>query len=229
MEQMEQMENIEKKAAGRRSEVEAEATRRRIVDAARQLFAARGFDAVGLREIADAAGTTHGLLRHHFGTKLAVWQTVADDADREFSAALSPLLAFDFDQNVREVAVQFIQCFVEIAAQHPDLTRLLLHEGTLAGPRLAYLLKYLSAAHQQLGPMLKKLHAHGLLTQFSTETLFHFLLFSSAAPFALASLSAGLIGAESAVAAQADRITKTLLGSCVPLLSEQPSTHLESA
>ena len=82
LDKMEKMEKIEKKTTGRRPEVEAEATRQRIVDAARHLFATRGFDAVGLREIADAAGTTHGLLRHHFGTKLAVWQTVADDADR---------------------------------------------------------------------------------------------------------------------------------------------------
>lgn len=213
MEKMEKMEKIEKKTTGRRPEVEAEATRQRIVDAARHLFAARGFDAVGLREIADAAGTTHGLLRHHFGTKLVVWQTVADDADRDFLTALGPLLVFDFDQNVRTMAAQFIHRFVEMAAQHPDLMRLLLHEGTLDGPRLAYLLQYLSSAHQKFGPMLQKLHADGLLTQFSTKTFFHFLLFSSAVPFAMSSLSAGLIGSDSSVEAQADRITKTLLGS----------------
>lgn len=200
------------KASGRRPEAEAEETRQRIVSGARRLFAERGYEAVGLREIAGSAGTTHGLVRHHFGTKLAVWQTVADKADRDFSAAIRPMLEAEPGQDAREAAAQFLRRFIEIAAQHPDLTRLLMHEGTLRGPRLTYLLKYLSSAHRQLEPMVQRLHEQGLLTQFSAETLFHFLLFAGAAPFAMPSLSGGLIGDEMSVEAQASRIVKTLLG-----------------
>lgn len=203
---------MEKKAAGRRPEAEAEITRQRILAAARLLFAQRGFDAVGLREIADTAGTTHGLVRHHFGTKMGVWQTVADSADRDFSAALGPVLDWAAEEDARTAAARFIRRFVEVAAQNPDITRLLMHEGTMEGPRLAYLLRYLSSAHRRLGPMVQKLHGCGLLTQFSTKTLFHFLLFSSAAPFAMPSLSAGLLGVDVSVRSQAERITKTLLG-----------------
>jgi hypothetical protein len=109
-------------------------------------------------------------------------------------------------------ATRFINCFIEVSAQQPDLTRLLMHEGTVRGPRLSYLLRYLSSAHQRLGPMVERLHALGLATQFSSETLFHFLLFAGAAPFALPSLSGGLIGSKLSVRGQADRILKTLLG-----------------
>jgi TetR/AcrR family transcriptional regulator len=203
---------VKKQAAGRRPQAEAEATRQRIVNAARVLFAERGFDSVGLREISEAAGTTHGLVRHHFGTKLGVWQAVADSADRDFAAALGPLLEQDACTDARAAASRFIHRFVEISAEHPDLTRLLMHEGTVRGPRLIYLLRYLSSAHQRLGPMVEALHALGLVTQFSSETLFHFLLFSSAAPFALPSLSSGLIGGKLSARAQAERIIKTLLG-----------------
>jgi TetR/AcrR family transcriptional regulator len=204
------MKDMEKKTVGRRPEAEAEVTRQRIIEVARQLFAERGFEAVGLREIANRAGATHGLVRHHFGTKLSVWKTVVDCADRDFSAALGPLAALDVSGDIRAAAAQFVHRFVEIAAQHPDLIRLLMHEGTQQGPRLAYLLQFLSSAHKQLAPMVQRLHADGLLKQFSTKTLFHFLLFSSATPFAMSSLSAGLIGAESSVKAQAGRITRTL-------------------
>jgi TetR/AcrR family transcriptional regulator len=203
---------VKKRAVGRRPQAEAEVTRQRIVSTARALFAERGFDAVGLREISQAAGTTHGLMRHHFGTKLGVWQAVADSADREFVGALGPLLEQDPSGDARLAAARFIDAFVELSAQHPDLVRLLMHEGTVRGPRLDYLLRYLSSAHRRLSPMVARLHARGLVTQFSSETLFHFLLFSTAAPFALPCLSSGLIGSKLSVREQADRLIKTLLG-----------------
>jgi len=43
--------------------------RARIRDAAIRLFAERGMDATTVRDIAQAAGVSPGLLRHHFGSK----------------------------------------------------------------------------------------------------------------------------------------------------------------
>jgi AcrR family transcriptional regulator len=43
--------------------------RARIRDAAIRLFADRGMDATTVRDIAQAAGVSPGLLRHHFGSK----------------------------------------------------------------------------------------------------------------------------------------------------------------
>ena len=41
----------------------------RIRDAALQQLGQRGFDATSLRDVAAAAGVSHGLLRHHYGSK----------------------------------------------------------------------------------------------------------------------------------------------------------------
>jgi TetR/AcrR family transcriptional regulator, regulator of cefoperazone and chloramphenicol sensitivity len=43
--------------------------RARIRDAAMTLFAEKGIEAATIREIAQAAGVSSGLLRHHFGSK----------------------------------------------------------------------------------------------------------------------------------------------------------------
>ncbi|XVV13291.1 TetR family transcriptional regulator [Actinoplanes sp. CA-131856] len=43
--------------------------RARIRDAAIELFAERGVEAATIRDIAQAAGVSSGLLRHHFGSK----------------------------------------------------------------------------------------------------------------------------------------------------------------
>lgn len=50
--------------------------RAEIVDAAMEVFAVQGFNNLSLRQIADAVGVSHTLLRHHFGTKDAVLQAV---------------------------------------------------------------------------------------------------------------------------------------------------------
>ena len=63
--------------AARSEDVEAPAPRRRrspeearrvILDAAKKLLAEHGPDAVGLKEVARAAGVSHALVSHYFGT-----------------------------------------------------------------------------------------------------------------------------------------------------------------
>jgi AcrR family transcriptional regulator len=52
--------------------------RARIRDAALRLFGEHGFEAATTRRIADAAGVSPGLVRHHFGSKQALRQACDD-------------------------------------------------------------------------------------------------------------------------------------------------------
>ncbi|GGV66502.1 MULTISPECIES: TetR/AcrR family transcriptional regulator [Streptomyces] len=65
---------------GRRERKKA-ATRRAIADAALRLFLERGYDAVGIREIADAADVSTTTLFKHFPVKEAL--VFDEDADQE--------------------------------------------------------------------------------------------------------------------------------------------------
>ncbi|OMC51934.1 TetR family transcriptional regulator [Mycolicibacterium fortuitum] len=60
----------------------------RIRDAALRCFAAQGISATTMRTIAEAAGVSHGLLRHHFGSKDGLIAAVDDHVLRIFSEAL---------------------------------------------------------------------------------------------------------------------------------------------
>jgi AcrR family transcriptional regulator len=53
-----------------------EQARKEILDAAADLIARHGPDGVGLRRVAGAAGVTHGLVTHYFGTYRALVQAV---------------------------------------------------------------------------------------------------------------------------------------------------------
>lgn len=72
---------------GRRERKKAE-TRKRIADAALELFIARGFDAVSIREIADTADVSVATLYSHFPQKEALVFDEDDDVRDSVLAAV---------------------------------------------------------------------------------------------------------------------------------------------
>jgi AcrR family transcriptional regulator len=52
----------------------AEQTKRRILQAASELFADHGFDGTSVRQIAGGAGVSLGMIRHYFGSKEGLYR-----------------------------------------------------------------------------------------------------------------------------------------------------------
>ena len=99
-------------------------SRDRILDAAEDLFARRGFAGIGMREVADIAGLGKSSLFHHFKSKAELYAAVAgrilDLLDRRTTAALAaggdPLARFD----------RWLDALMDTFAEHPTSARLLL-------------------------------------------------------------------------------------------------------
>lgn len=106
----------------------SEATRDALVEAARGLFAERGYAAVGTEEIVRAAGVTRGALYHHFGGKRDLFEAVyerieAELAQRIASGALNAGAAAPLEA-MRAGAEMFLQ-----AATEPEAQRIALLDG----------------------------------------------------------------------------------------------------
>jgi len=70
-----------------------ETTRDRLLDAAETLFGHRGYGAVGIREIAEAAGVNLSGIKYHFGSKRGLYlEAVRRTMDRRGSTAAWALL-----------------------------------------------------------------------------------------------------------------------------------------
>ncbi|MGN6763367.1 MAG: TetR/AcrR family transcriptional regulator [Leifsonia sp.] len=71
---------------GRATRPRGDARRRQILDAAVNLFAARGFNDVGIAEIANAVGITQAGLLHHYPTKAALLLAVLQERENRVAA-----------------------------------------------------------------------------------------------------------------------------------------------
>ncbi len=86
------------------TEQAAAPNKERIVSSAKSLFAAKGFAATGLREIAANAGVSLGNIYNHFQSKEEIFQSVFDSKQIEESLADTfVLIADDFPLNIDKV------------------------------------------------------------------------------------------------------------------------------
>ena len=64
-------------------------TRAELLDRALDLFAAYGYDGVGVQQICSAAGVTKPTLYHHFGSKRGLLETLMEQRLEALHAALA--------------------------------------------------------------------------------------------------------------------------------------------
>ena len=71
------------------------ATRAQLIDAARKLFADKGFAEVSTQAIVAAAGVTRGALYHQFDDKAGLFAAVYEEVERELVADVAQQIAND--------------------------------------------------------------------------------------------------------------------------------------
>jgi AcrR family transcriptional regulator len=98
-----------------------------ILTVARRLFAARGFDATSIDDIAEAAGVAKGAVYHHFASKEAVFLRVLDDVQAGIAAAPVPPEALQ-ERDPAELIAAGVLGYL-LAASEPDVRRVLLIDG----------------------------------------------------------------------------------------------------
>jgi AcrR family transcriptional regulator len=77
----------------RTQEERSAATRHALIDAARRLWAERGYADVGTPEIASAAGVTRGAMYHQFADKAALFLAVLEAVEGDMMARLGAAVA----------------------------------------------------------------------------------------------------------------------------------------
>lgn len=101
-----------------------EDNRSRLLYCALELFAARGYDAVGVQEVVEATGLTKPTLYHYFGSKNGLLKTLLDEGISELFAALEPASAYN--RALAPTLEAITRAYFGFAGSQPRFYRLLL-------------------------------------------------------------------------------------------------------
>ena len=111
------------KLGGQARPRDPEGVRGRVLEAGKKLFAEYGFSGTSLRQVAESADISTGLLQYHFGSKQGLYDAVREDALEDYIQSQRPQL---------ELSEQAFGPFLEAALRqyfrymhaHPEWTRL---------------------------------------------------------------------------------------------------------
>jgi len=119
--------NVNSSDKGRRTQAERRAsTRRALLDAARSLFAEKGYHGAAAEEIVGRAGLTRGALYHHFEDKKDLFRVVVDEMEGEIDEEIEA--AERAQSGLPEAVMAGYRSFLD-AVLDPEMRRTFFLEG----------------------------------------------------------------------------------------------------
>lgn len=108
------------------------ATRDRIIDAAIDVFARKGYHGAGVEDIVEASGTSKGAFYHYFAGKQAIFLTLMDTLAAAVEQGVESAIATE--QGAMAKVEAALRVVVETAAGQRALAKILLVEAVGLGP-----------------------------------------------------------------------------------------------
>ena len=99
-----------------------ENNRSRLLNCALDLFTSRGYDAVGVQEVADAAGLKKPTLYHYFGSKRGLLQAILEENFVELFTALEE--ASIYNRNIVSTLGAIAAVYFDFARKHRRFYRM---------------------------------------------------------------------------------------------------------
>jgi TetR/AcrR family transcriptional regulator len=188
------------------------ANRDRLLDAAIELFAERGYEAVSTGSIAKAAGLTQSMVHYYFGTKAALWQAAVERVMRRrgerFDIAQSDLRDIDPLSRLKVI----IRRFVRANADDPDLTRILVHEGLTRSDRVHWLSqRFMRPGYELFNKAIQDGIDAGQIHPQDPRDVTNIIVGASTLAFSLTALLADVYHEDESPWLDIDRLSDTLL------------------
>ena len=123
-----------RRRGGPRKGVESGATRNAVLAAAAVAFSHRGFDGIGVDDIARAAGVNKAMIYYHFKDKLALYRHIVCDMLAEAGERVTAIA--NADTRPGEKIARFIEQFVSLTDSRPYFPTMMLREISEGAPHL---------------------------------------------------------------------------------------------
>jgi TetR/AcrR family transcriptional regulator len=204
----------------RKAAAPAEPTRERILVAALQVFAERGFDGARTRDIAARAGANLGLLTYYFDGKETLWRAAVSRAIEELGTDLAEVVApaqGETSGDERVLLERLLRHFVRFVARRPEFMQLMNDEGKRRGPRMRWLADHhVAPLSGVVRGLMERAQARGLLPAIPLVSMHYIALGAAGLLFSQAPECEYLTGIdptdEAVAEAHADALVRLLLG-----------------
>lgn len=169
----------------------------RLLPAALEAFAEKGYDGMSVRELARRIGVSHALLTARFGSKEGLWFAAMEHAVAETERIWREAAnATDLDD--LEALRQGIVRQIIFSATHPHVQRIMSHEGAIDSPRVRFVVdRFVNPLRPLVEQLLDRLVAAGRIRPLPYATL-HYLVVGGGGALFASPVEARLLGAPAA-------------------------------
>ena len=182
---------------------------RRILDAAVRVFAAQGYDASRVGDIAKEAGVAYGLVYHYYESKELVLEAVFREAWGRLLAAVA--LAEETGADASEQLELVVKIVLRTWRDDPDLVRLLVREVT-RNPHIQDELDEIGQAFASLERMVRRGQADGTFRAELDPKLAAWMLYGALEEVLTGWVLGQLPDDAAAVSAAEREVTATMVG-----------------
>ncbi len=182
---------------------------RRILDAAVRVFAAQGYDASRVGDVAREAGVAYGLVYHYYDSKEAVLEAVFREAWGRLLTAVA--LAEETGGNAAEQLELVVKIVLRAWRDDPDLVRLLVREVT-RNPHIQDELDEIGQAFASLERMVRRGQADGAFRAELDPKLAAWMLYGALEEVLTGWVLGQLPDDAAAVSAAEREVTATMVG-----------------
>ncbi len=170
--------------------------RRAFLDAAVELFGARGFDGVSLSQIASEVGADVALTRYYFGSKHEVWiaaiNHLISQIEEGFNAT-KPAPVGSYSAQLKDA----IRDFIAMSAKWPQLSRIIVFDGDKTDNRGKYIAQHVvQPFYKRLSKLIRGAKKEGAIPNVSERTLFFMITHGGSFPMAMSALTNSFPGGD---------------------------------
>lgn len=156
----------------------------RLLQGALEAFAEKGYDGMSVREVSRRLGVSHALLTARFGSKERLWFAAMEHALARSERSWRQL-ADDPELDDLEALRQAVIRQVIFSAEHPEVLRIMSHEGAIDSARVRFVVdNFINPLRPLVEYRLDRLIAAGRIRPVPYATLHHLVVQGGGAPFA---------------------------------------------
>jgi len=191
--------------------------RERILTAALDVFAERGFDGARTRDIAERAGANLGLLTYYYGGKERLWKAAVTRAFEELQADVAEATGPAGGDDAAVWLERAMRQFIRFVARKPEFMRLMNDEAKRDGPRMRWLTdRFVRPMEQAVAPHVARAQRDGVVPPISPVSLRYLVLGAAGLVFSQAPECRYLTGVDPTTPEfaerHADALVELLLG-----------------